>query len=181
MKNLLGVDGTKATDRSIGKAEHLRILALEWMERVDGPAGFYTSAKYNGKGFKGLYDEMKSRDSWRRVPFWTSDPALTFGPLAYAEDTGYTRTEYWYCGRTVKGGGAARVTSITVKGRDRRHFTVIYPAAKAQNIRVGQHVRVQVVFSSFELDSLDGVDAYLEVRNSVTGIERIPIQAQRGE
>lgn len=68
--NLLGRNGMSASEEVIGKAEHLRVLLLEWMNRVTGPKGYYTDKKYNLNVGLGDYDEIHKRMKWRRLDYW---------------------------------------------------------------------------------------------------------------
>jgi len=48
INNLIGARGLSASLDVIGKAEHLRILLLEWMRRNDGGKnGYYSNSEYN--------------------------------------------------------------------------------------------------------------------------------------
>jgi len=115
------------------------------------------------------------RRSWRSVDFWKSDSSLTFGPLAYdPEIKKYRRSEYLYLGRTTK--GSVKINSISVKGAHARYFTVRRTGGNP--IKANKHMRVQVTFNGGKkIKSMEKIRAHLEVKNSVTGTEKITINA----
>jgi hypothetical protein len=55
--NLLGKVARKLTLTEIGKAEHLKILLIEWMQRHDGTEHLYSNSIYNQVG-RGDIDEV---------------------------------------------------------------------------------------------------------------------------
>ena len=44
-KNLMGLNGPSASHATIGKAEHLKALLVEWMRRRDGDEKYYSDSK----------------------------------------------------------------------------------------------------------------------------------------
>lgn len=70
VKNLLGSNAVDASDALIGKAEHLRVLLLEWMARVTGLKKLYSDSKYNLAVGEGDYNEIQNRMKWRRLDYW---------------------------------------------------------------------------------------------------------------
>lgn len=77
--NLLGSNGMTASEATIGKAEHLRILLLEWMGRANGPKKYYSDKKYNANIGSGDYQEILHRSTWRKLDYWQSDTQIEFG------------------------------------------------------------------------------------------------------
>ena len=47
VNNLLGLNGPSASHVTVGKAEHLKALLVEWMKRMDGDEKFYSDNKYH--------------------------------------------------------------------------------------------------------------------------------------
>lgn len=159
-RNLLR-SGNKPSSRAIGKAEHLRCLLLEWMNRNDKKRGFYSDKKYNPKGMNGLIWEIRNRQSWKQVDFWISDRSMTFGKVADKTATGggFTRTEYIYMGRTNP--GKVQIRSISVKGPGANYFTI--DKRGPTSIGQGGHLRVAVKFYSNSPVSIANLNAWVEV------------------
>jgi len=168
--NLLGKTGQGASDRAVGKANHLKLLLAEYMRANDGPRQFYTSARYTKNG-KSLIRDLLDRNSWRQVDFWKSDSTLTFGPIADTPN-GYQRTEYIYVGRTKQ--GQTKLNSVKVKGPDAGLFTVTQLGG-GPTMQKGDHRIIRVRFKSSNRKSLSKVNAYVEIINSATGTEKIKI------
>jgi len=160
----------KASDQAIGKAEHLKVLLLEWMKRNDTPRQFYTNSKYNEwKGARSLLSEINSRRTWRRMDLWKSDSTLSFGPLAYTEKKVYTRSEYLYLGRTTP--GKVKIRSISVRGLHAKYFHL---DTRSGSIKENDHLTVKVTFISKTKFSLKKVKAQVEVLSD-KGTDRIDI------
>jgi len=174
LNNYLGKNGKSASDAIVGKAEHLKILLLQWMSKRDGKARYYSDGKYNGDGMRSLMAEVADRRTWRKVNFWKSDTVLSFGPVSsvVGGEGGFTRTEYLFMGRTTTK-GSVNIQSISVKGQDARFFKV---DTRRGIVKGGDHLQARVTFTSRTRSSLRGIKAYVEVRNSVTGVEKIPIR-----
>jgi len=134
MENLVGRYAQSASLAVVGKAEHLKILLIEWMKRMDGPNKYYSDNKYNfGIGI-GDVGEIRRRRNWRTVPFWISDMTeITFGPAVLIDGSNYVRNEYLYIGRTTEGTLAIR--GVAMSGNDAAYFTIgqIVDAAIEQN------------------------------------------------
>lgn len=101
MNNLLGRQASQASNAVISKAEHLKVLLVEWMRRMDGPFRYY-STRSEDKLFSDL-DEVLGRRTWPETEYWQSDTTLTFGQPVYTPGGFYERNEYLYLGRTAKG------------------------------------------------------------------------------
>lgn len=167
--NLLGSKGQSASDLEIGKAEYLKILLIEWMERMDGPDKLYSDNKYNlGEG-SGDIGEIRQRRDWKTVNYWQSDTSLSFGRPVLV-DGEYKRNEFLYFGRTNS--GTTTIASITVAGPDASYFTVSPGSA---TLGQNESVKITVSFVSDEEVSIASLDAKIEVQNSVNGVRTIPI------
>jgi hypothetical protein len=164
--------GDSASDEVIGKAEHLKALLVEWMQRMDGPDGVYSNSKYNlGEG-AGDIQEIKKRRTWRSVPFWQSDAELIFGPAVNTIRGTRVRNEFLYVGRTMRSQQPLHLTSISVRGPHGRFFAVDKRNAtisKTGNVRI----RVTMLLpSNFQAS---GVNAWVILNTTTAGLRKIPI------
>lgn len=172
LNNLLGKNGMSADEQTIGMAEKLKILLLEWMTQHDGGSGkhFYSKSLYNGGEGKGDIAEIKSRRTWRRLDYWQSDTFLEWGkPVETTDELGnkrYKRCEYIYAGRTTP--GKLYLKKVLVQGKDKSHFK-IDPAVKKRKINTNQYVRVRVCYDSKDYNNVGELKAYVSIFNSVTG------------
>ncbi|MCU0786638.1 MAG: sulfatase-like hydrolase/transferase [Verrucomicrobia bacterium] len=117
--NYVGNNGMTASDAAIGKAEHLKCLLIEWMQRMDGPNRLYSDPVYNAGEGMGDIAEITARRKWKTLNIWVSDTAVEVGlPVNVAGQL--TRNEYIYLGRTTA--GTLNVSSITVQGADAGRF-----------------------------------------------------------
>eukprot|EP00957_Ditylum_brightwellii_P167531 12753019-Ditylum_brightwellii.AAC.1 len=73
MENLVGNNGSSASEDVIGKAEHLKALAIEWMKRKDGEKKYFSDPAQNDGIGKGFIAEVDARHTWRQLPIWISD------------------------------------------------------------------------------------------------------------
>ena len=96
MSNLLRNGGEGMSNALIGKTEHLKILLLEWMRRMDGSKGYYSDKNFNAGVGNGDIAEIRGRRTWPAVPFWFGDTELSFGTPALQDDGTYLRNEYLY-------------------------------------------------------------------------------------
>jgi len=96
MSNLLGNGGESMSEALIGKTEHLKILLLEWMKRMDGKKNYYSDKTFNNGVGNGDVAEIRGRRTWPTLPFWFGDTELSFGPPALQTDGTYLRNEYLY-------------------------------------------------------------------------------------
>ena len=168
-KNLLGV--RDARRQLVGKAEHLKILLIEWMRRNDGSKGYYTSPMYNVNVDQGAILEISRRRTWSRHDYWDSDGRIHFGRPVMTESGYYRRNEFFYIGRT-KPGGELKITDIAVVGPHARYFRVDRTRA---TLKAGQHVRIKISFKSRTpvWSRGEGLHAYLQIKNSANGVRRI--------
>jgi hypothetical protein len=104
MHNLLHGDGVSPTDASVGKAEHLRYLLLDWMHRTQDTANndFYSDPIYNANEGQGDINEILLRQSWPASDLWVGDQFLVCRKVALVESR-YTRNEWLYVGRRTPG------------------------------------------------------------------------------
>jgi len=183
-RNLLA-DGMGASDRAIGKAEHLRQLILEHMLRNNGKQKFYSDPKYDPTTSRGLVWEVSNRKTWKKMDFWISDQKLFFGQVAVnkkavvevenggttrtIQDNGVTRVEYLYMGRTTP--GSVDVESISVQGSDRNNFFV-RPSGPV-TIEQDGHLRVKVTYLSTASSNMPNkIDASVVVVYKNNGQQR---------
>lgn len=120
-QNLLGKNAMFATDTTISKAEHMRCLLLDWMNRLDGSARYYSDPAANFGEGRGDLNEIRARQSWRQLGFWVSDTILTFGKAGW-NGQGFVRNEYLYLGTRVD--EQIEIMSITLTGADASYFSV---------------------------------------------------------
>jgi len=162
VNNLVGNNGMTASKAVIGKAEHLKILLIEWMQRMDGgAAGYYSNPVYNANEGSGDIAEVNSRRKWKTLSLWFSDTKLDFGRLVWT-GSAYERNEYLYMGRATS--GTAKITSISVKGADASYFSVDTTSGV---LNQNDYLKVKVTFSSPAKVSIDDLDAYIEISNNI--------------
>jgi hypothetical protein len=170
--NMLGGKGDSASDEVIGKAEHLKALLIEWMQRMDGPQNVYSSPKYNlGEG-AGDIQEIKKRRTWRAVPFWQSDTVLSFGPAVKTLRGTRVRNEFLYVGRTEGSKQALDITSISVRGPHDRFFVV---DATNGTISGKGYMRIRVTMVLPSNFKAVGVNAWVTLNTTTAGFRKIPI------
>lgn len=172
VNNLIGSNGSTATNDVIGKAEHLKILLVEWMQRNDGGARYYSDNKYNNGEGDGDIAEITNRRKWRTLSFWMSDTILNFGKAVWSGPA-YVRNEYLYIGRTNP--DTLNISNISIKGVDAGYFTVDKTSA---TITQNSYIRVKVSFVSPSLDSAKGLDARIEIANDVHGLNTVQIRGE---
>jgi arylsulfatase A-like enzyme len=122
MNNLVGTNGMiTASDQTLSKAEHLRCLLIEWMQRLDGEKRYYSDPNANYGEGSGDIEELRKRQSWRTLDFWIGDSTLEFGKPVWNKDE-FVRNEFLYLGTRTP--GSITVSSIRVDGSDAGLFTV---------------------------------------------------------
>jgi hypothetical protein len=122
MNNLLGKNGMYANNFHIHKAEYMRCLLLDWMQRMDGPIGYFSDPAANyGEGV-GDVMEIRNRQKWKQTGFWTSENSLAFGRIVVDDQGNYVRREYLYLG--TRKDETIGVSSITIVGADATYFSV---------------------------------------------------------
>jgi len=142
MSNLVGNNGMSASDAVIGKAEHLKCLLIEWMQRMDGGTNHYYSNPFwnNGEGM-GDIAEITARRKWKTLDIWVSDPAVKVG-LPVDVDGQLTRNEYIYLGRTTA--GTLTISNITVEGADAGRIEL--SEFTSGSITQGNYARVKITY-----------------------------------
>lgn len=152
------------SDATIGKAEHLKVLLVEWMKRMNnGALGYYSSNKYNGGQGRGDITEITNRRTWRQLPYWQSDSSIVFDPpakVSVGNARYYRRNEHLYLGRTTP--GVLVLVPITITGPSRDLFKV--SLATNTTVRQFQYVRVTVALQSQSEVNMTAVEAYLNVQ-----------------
>lgn len=173
--NLLGNNNNNNLDATtIGKAEHLKCLLLEWMKRMDGP-GYYSGDSKWSDSTRGPFTdgvqagdgdkrEIRNRQRWSTTDLWVSDSGpdhpLEFGSMVWTGDA-FRRNEYYYFGRTSR--GTLRVDGVVIRGADASHFR-IEPAPSS--VDQGDYVRLKVSYDSAVRLDPDQVDAYIQLVHS---------------
>lgn len=164
MNNLLSENKDETSLETIGKAEHLKILLLEWMERNDGPFSYFSDSE------NGDMVDISNRRTWRKVDYWQSDTEISFGkPVLWDEE--YIRNEYFYLGRTSA--GQLRISRVYIQGRGGQYFHVDHQ--EGAFLENGEYLRIKVSFQSTEPLDIALLDAYVVIQNDVNGINKIKI------
>lgn len=165
INNLMGRNGQTADKQAIGKAEHLKCLLVEWMERMDGP-GWYSASPYSdsliGPYSDGVNEssgdiaEVSKRRTWKKVDHWISDTEIIFGtPIWNGEH--YIRNEYFYFGRSLH--GDLRVDSVHINGPDAELFILESPP---KLIKSGKCARVMITLTS--TSNIEKINASMELK-----------------
>jgi hypothetical protein len=179
MENLLGTNGMSASNSTIIQAEHMRCLLLGWMGRLDGSVGYFSDPAANYGQGSGDIVEIRDRQSWRAIGFWTSvsdTGILEMGNVAWS-DSAFVRHEWLYMGTRVNG-QKIRVSSLSITGADAGLFTVdenvpIEFVAKAC-------VAIRISFSSPTTLATTPIDAFIAIEWSEiddTGSATSPLMA----
>jgi hypothetical protein len=152
MSNLIGLNGMTASDETIVVAEHLRCLLLDWMERLDGTEGYYSDPQANYGEGTGDINEVRARQSWKQVGFWTSGSTsssnlggLEFGRVAWTGSE-FVRHQYLYMGTRLD--ETITVSSIVVSGPNAGLFTIDDSTAGSLTFGKNTCVNVRVTFRS---------------------------------
>mmetsp|Transcript_21380 Transcript_21380/g.31300 ORF Transcript_21380/g.31300 Transcript_21380/m.31300 type:complete len:715 (-) Transcript_21380:230-2374(-) len=143
MHNLLGDVGMSAEDAIIGKAEHLRCLLIEWMQRMNGGSEeYYSNPVYNNHEGQGDIKEVSDRQKWRALDFWVGNTQLQFGAPVW-NGSMFVRNEYLYVGR--RNSGSIWVREVKLRGEGRTHFSV-----ENYNgyIEGGEYLRIKVTYAA---------------------------------
>jgi arylsulfatase A-like enzyme len=168
MNNLLRTAPTSSV--VIGKAEHLRILLVEWLRRHDTDLHVYTSNYYHGGEGRGDVAEVSDRRTWTRLSYWLSDARLGFGIPAKVSETEYRRHEFLYVG-----GSQAIVSNVTVEGPNATYFSAFAQAYRIGSTTPTSYVRIQVRFAAAAQVNMSSLLAYVVVRNGASVMTRVPI------
>ena len=152
MKNLLGSNAPSASVQTKSKAEHLRCLLLDWMNRMDGgPNRYYSDPMANFGEGQGDMEEIRLRQAWPAMEFWKSDFSIEMGhPVS--NGTHYVRNEYLYVGRRTMGVGLLR--RIRIVGEDADLFQLQIPgheSLKLVELQEKECLRVKITFATQNL------------------------------
>lgn len=175
LHNLVGLNALSASPKTLQIAEHLRCLLLEWMERMDGSGEYYSHPLANyGQGI-GDIEELRLRQSWPALDFWSSHPdTIEFGKPAW-NGTHYIRNEYLYLGTRTPGTTTVDLVYLVDSGASLFSLSN-FPGSIS--LSQGECVRIQISFASTSLPR-DSVDASINiVRNGAT--TTLPISFQNG-
>lgn len=172
MSNLIGKIGDQASPEVIGKAEHLKALLVEWMQRNNGGSmGYYSNPKYNGHEGRGDITEISLRRTWRTLSYWQSDQILYFGPPALYEGQ-YVRYEYLYVGRTTP--GVLKISGMSIGGQNAKSFSIVGPTTA--KIKSGDYLRIKIAFTSPTPVNIGSVSAYIQIFNSENKVSMVKIK-----
>jgi len=139
--NFVGRRSAFTTNTTVfGKAEHMRILLVEWMIRMDGENNeqYYSSPQSNAGQGRGDIVEISLRQPWERLPIWVSDADLLFAEASW-NGTHYVRNEYLYIGTRTP--GTLTIDSIVSTGSSGFSFEtelVVYNANRPTSTGVLQ-------------------------------------------
>jgi hypothetical protein len=176
MNNLLGQNGLSAEDWVVGKAEHLKVLLVEWMSRVDGPNRVYSDPRWNLNQGLGTVREVQLRRTWRKMSFWVSDRVLNFGSPVLVGDT-YVRNEFLYVGRTRD--GELNITGVEIAGTHASILSTDWTAGSTRTVKKNQHLRIRVTLSSPSDINPSDLSATLRITNSATGTFNVTIRGEQ--
>jgi hypothetical protein len=113
-ENLLHESGSTASDEVIGKAEHLKLLLLQYLGRTGHPD----------------LDEMAQRRTWRPLTLWIGDEVMRFRHLLLDG----TRTEWLHLGSTTQ--SVVPVKDVVVEGPGAERFEVEWIPSKIKGHRI---------------------------------------------
>lgn len=172
--NYLGSNAMQLNNTLIGKAEHLKALLWEYLNRADGVGKYYSDPKYNRYVGEGDMAEVVRRRTWREVDYWQSEAdELPFGQPVKVRKV-YKRNEYLYIGRTTV--GDLQVDSVEVVGPDARHFKVAY---NRKIVNRWWWAKIKVQYLSFENLPIDSLDATVVIRTDTNRVRQLKIVAER--
>lgn len=154
----------KAT--SLGKAEHLRQLLLDWMKMNNGNEKLFSDPKYNANEGRGDMSEIRVRKLGKLVPFWRSDTVLKMGPPIRRKGT-YLRNDYVFVGRTLP--GQVRLLSIRVKGNENADQLLKLAMPSKKFLRKGQSLRIKVQFASPRPVDISSLGARIIIKTQEKG------------
>jgi hypothetical protein len=175
MTNYIGTNGMTASDAVIGKAEHLKCLLMEWMQRMDGGANkYYSDPKWNYGEGAGDLAEIKARRKWKALNIWVSDTAVKVGQPVNVSGQ-LTRNEYIYLGRTTS--GTLTVSNITVQGSNAGLFQL--SEFTSGTITSGNYKRVKLTYRPPSANQTV-TDARIVIRHSAGADKVITVTVQSG-
>ena len=174
MYNLLGIGGPEPDDATVGKAEHLRFLLLDWMTRMQNVANndFYSDPIYNANEGKGDMKEILYRQSWRATDMWVSDPLINFRKVVHI-DSRYIRNEWLYLGRRSPG---SLTCAFQVLGRDAGLFHL---HTKFATVTKFDAFRLKVTLEYNATAQLpESVDAFIQIKPDVGDAMKVLLLVQ---
>lgn len=171
MTNLLRDGGSEVTDKIIAKAEHLKVLLVEWLRRMDGSKSYYSSKMYNNYEGNGDIAEVRWRRTWRALDYWVSDEELSFGSPSVLSDGTNVRNEFLYIGRTST--GSLVVTNVAVFGDDAGYFEL--GDTRSATIEENGYLRIKVAFRSSQPVEMTSLQATILIQLQGLDNVRIPI------
>lgn len=142
--NLLGSNAGKASLEVLGKAEHLRCLLLDWIQRMDNDTGLYTTPEPNFGEGRGDWEEVRQRQFWPALDIWISDTEVVIDQPVLI-DGALVRNEYLYFGSRSNLNGALFDT-LSVVGKHAMHFRVDSDDKSIIEHRGCQRLKVSVAF-----------------------------------
>jgi len=158
--NLLGENGMTASYATICKAQHMKALLWEYMNRNDRP-GYYSDPVYNPPF--GDMKEILIRRTWRAVNLWLSDSRLAFGRPSKIKGR-WRQNEWLYIGSTT---GPVVVENIFVRGPDRKYFKVHWSRTKKVFKNWWLRIRVEFTSPTPRYVNINGLKAYVEIKTRV--------------
>ena len=162
MNNLVGLKGENASLAVIGRAEHLKVLLIDYMQQHDGALKVYSDPNNYFNDTRGDLFEIIRRRKWRKVALWISEwGTFTFG-RPFLSNGKYVRTEYLYLGRTIP--GSTEIFDIIIEGDDKEFFSV---EKTAFSFVRREHVRVAVTYENDNYVSPGTMNATLTVHSTM--------------
>ena len=168
LNNLVGLNGMTAANSTIIQAEHMRCLLLDWMTRLDGSVGYCSDPAANYGQGNGDISEIRDRQSWTAIGFWTSASdtgVLEMGKLAWTGDA-YVRHDWLDMGIRISE-QYIKVSSMTLTGQDANLFS--FDASTTFEFDHKACISIRVSFSSPATLSSTPVDASLVIQWSELG------------
>ena len=171
MNNLIHSKGSPLKDAVIGKAEHLRYLLIDWMERMEisGRNNFYSDPIFNANEGLGDINEIRNRQSWPKSDIWVGDSSLIFRKRKLVRD------EWLYIGR--RSPGSLSISSVKVLGKDSFMFRLSAGSAEVASFGVFR-LQVRLEYEIMPQGLLEPLDAYLEIIHNAGETIYIPLLVQ---
>jgi arylsulfatase A-like enzyme len=177
-QNLLGKNAMGVSDEVAEKAEHLRCLLLDWMERLDGGVSgneaYFSDPANNYHDNAGDIKEIRNRQKWKNVGLWSSnseDQPLEFGQVSWTGSE-FIRHEWLYLGTRLD--ESYTIASKTISGRDSVFFSIDDESVVGQVFGRNSCQAVRVSFRANVWAEVANVDATLtlSVRKSGEDAQR---------
>jgi len=173
LHNLVGRNGMTANSEVIGKAEHLKLLLVEYLVSNNG-------------GSKGYYSNeigpMQNRRNWKKLPFWRGDAKIEFHSPVCVDSGPCMQNEFLYVGSSAEPSNAnvqtLVISNITISGKDATHFKIDKARLSSYPVPEGKHLTLKVTYSASTKNVLLSlVDALVEFETNILGegFQRVPI------